>query len=200
LNGLLVADSGDVWVDGIRVAQNPAKAREKVGMVFQDADGQIVGETVFEDVAFGPRNLGWPPQKVFQQVNQALDVVGLLDMAEQAPYLLSGGEKRRLAIAGVLAMDPAVVAFDEPFSNLDYPGVQQVLGQMVAMVDAGRTVLVTTHDLEKVIAHAHRLVILAKGRVVQDGPPAAVIKAAEAFGVREPCASRMGMEAASWLR
>ena len=199
LNGLLTPTGGQVSVDGMPVSQDPARARRKVGMVFQDADSQIVGETVFEDVAFGPRNLGWPPEKVRQRVDRALDAVGLLELAEQAPYLLSGGEKRRLAIAGVLVMDPVVVAFDEPFSNLDYPGVQQVLGQMAAMVRAGRTVLVTTHDLEKVIAHADRLVILSKGRVVQDGPPTEVIKAVEAFGVREPCASRLGMEALSWL-
>ncbi len=199
LNGLLTPDSGEVRVDGLRVVDHPVATRRKVGMVFQEADSQIVGETVWDDVAFGPQNLGLPPVEVRRRVAAALSTVGLAAEAEKAPFLLSGGEKRRLAIAGVLAMDPRVVAFDEPFSNLDYPGVRQVLSQMTAVHREGRTVLVTTHDLEKVVAAADRLVLMAGGRIVRDGHPAEIVKEAEAFGVREPCASRMGMAVTSWL-
>ena len=106
-------------------------------MVFQDADSQIVGETVSDDAAFGPRNLGLAAGRGPAPGGRRLGGGGAFYPADQPPFLLSGGEKRRLAIAGVLAMEPVVVAFDEPFSNLDYPGVRQVLAQMAAM-HAGR--------------------------------------------------------------
>jgi biotin transport system ATP-binding protein len=125
--------------------------------------------------------------------------VNLGGFEHQRPHTLSGGEKRRLAIAGVLAMKPTVVVFDEPFSDLDYPGVKQVLQQILALHRAGHTILVTTHDLEKVIVHANRLVIMQNGKVVRNGPPEDLIKETEVFGVREPCASRLGMEIQSWL-
>jgi biotin transport system ATP-binding protein len=199
LNGLLSPESGEVRVDGRRVSDDPLRARQKVGMVFQDADSQIVGETVWDDAAFGPRNLGMPASRVRRRVDDALAQLELSALAHKPPYLLSGGEKRRLAIAGVLAMEPLVVVFDEPFSNLDYPGVRQVLSQMAALHAGGRTVVVTTHDLEKVLALADRLVLIERGRIVKDGAPGEVIKAAETFGVREPWASRMGMGVVSWL-
>ena len=124
------------------------------------------------------------------------DALGLADFAARRPHLLSGGEKRRLSIAGVLAMQPKVIVFDEPFSNLDYSGVRQVLGQMVDLHRSGRTVLATTHDLDKVLAHADRLVVMQRGRIVQDGAPAAVAAGVEPFGVRCPQGS---LERLSWL-
>jgi biotin transport system ATP-binding protein len=131
MNGLLRPTSGTVRVAGVSVAQNPLRARLLVGMIFQDAESQIVGETVNEDVAFGPENLKLNAAEVGRRVVQALAAVGLAEFAACRPHLLSGGEKRRLSIAGVLAMQPKVIVFDEPFSNLDYAGVRQVLGQMV---------------------------------------------------------------------
>ena len=129
----------------------------------------------------------------------ALQAVGLTQISEKRPHLLSGGEKRRLAIAGVLAMQPRVIVFDEPFSSLDYPGVRQVLKQILALHGSGHTIVLTTHDLEKVIAHAARLILMHRGRVVQDGPPAEVMTEVENFGVRQPCAVRLGQEVAPWL-
>jgi biotin transport system ATP-binding protein len=125
--------------------------------------------------------------------------VDLADFAGQSPHLLSGGEKRRLAIAGILAMAPRVIAFDEPFASLDYPGVKQVLKQILALHQSGHTILVVTHDLEKVIAHADRLIIMQKGKIVKDGVPADIVTAVETYGVRVPCASLLGMEVQSWL-
>jgi biotin transport system ATP-binding protein len=125
--------------------------------------------------------------------------VGLTNFADQSPHLLSGGEKRRLAIAGILAMEPRVIAFDEPFSSLDFPGVKQVLKQILALHQSGHTILVITHDLEKVIAHADRLIIMQKGKIVSDGVPAEIVNAVETFGVRAPCASLLGLEVSSWL-
>ena len=199
LNGLLKPTAGRVLLDGQDVARDVVRARQMVGMVFQDPDSQIVGETVYDDVAFGPENLSLDRAEVKKRVADSLQAVGLTHLADQRPHLLSGGEKRRLAIAGVLAMRPRVVIFDEPFSSLDYPGVRQVLGQIVSLHQSGHTILVTTHDLEKVIAHAGRLILLADGKIVRDGPPGTVIRETETFGVRAPCAYRLGLEVSSWL-
>jgi biotin transport system ATP-binding protein len=199
LNGLLLATDGCVKVDGVSVQKDLMRARRLVGMMFQDADSQIVGETVYGDVAFGPENLGLDIDQIRERVALALDVVGLMDFAQQRPHLLSGGEKRRLAIAGILAMEPKVIAFDEPFASLDYPGVKQVLRQILTLHQAGHTILVITHDLEKVIAHADRLIIMQKGKIVRDGVPAEILGDIEPFGVRAPCASHLGMEVRSWL-
>lgn len=199
LNGLLLPTAGSVLLAGDFVQNDLLRARRLVGMMFQDADSQIVGETVHEDVAFGPENLRLDRSQIRQRVKQALIAVGLTDFADQSPHLLSGGEKRRLAIAGILAMEPKVIAFDEPFASLDYPGVKQVLNQILALHQSGHTILVITHDLEKIIAHADRLIIMHKGRVVRDGRPAEVLNGIEAFGVRAPCASFLGMEVPSWL-
>ena len=199
INGLLKPTAGRVLLDGVDVARDVVRSHQMVGMVFQDPDSQIVGETVYDDVAFGPENLSLDRAEIKKRVAYSLQSVGLTHLADQRPHLLSGGEKRRLAIAGVLAMRPRVVIFDEPFSSLDYPGVRQVLQQIVSLHQSGHTILVTTHDLEKVIAHSGRLILLAEGRIVRDGPPGKVIKETEAFGVREPCASRLGLEVNSWL-
>lgn len=199
LNGLLLPTDGCVKVAGVSVQKDPMKARRLVGMMFQDADSQIVGETVYGDVAFGPENLGLDNDQIRERVSHTLDVVGLKDFAGQRPHLLSGGEKRRLAIAGILAMEPRIIAFDEPFASLDYPGVKQVLGQILTLHQAGHTILVITHDLEKVLAHADRLIIMQNGKIVRDGVPADIIGDIETFGVKAPGASHLGMEALSWL-
>lgn len=199
LNGLLTPTSGTVRLAGISVVQDLLKARQFVGMVFQDADSQIVGETVYEDVAFGPENLRLDRAQIQRRVLNALQTVGMADLAHKRPHLLSEGEKRRLAIAGILAMEPRVIVFDEPFSSLDFPGVKQVLEQILTLHTLGHTILVTTHDLEKIIAHADRLILMSGGKIVRDGIPADIIKEVETFGVRKPCAFRLGLEAESWL-
>ncbi|MGB2930418.1 MAG: ATP-binding cassette domain-containing protein [Desulfobacterales bacterium] len=199
LNGLLLPTAGTIRLAGLPVSENLVKARQMVGMVFQDADSQIVGETVCDDVAFGPENLCLDRNEVKRRVFKSLKIVGLLDFEDQKPHLLSGGEKRRLAIAGILAMEPKVLVFDEPFSSLDYPGVKQILKQIVSLHRSGHTILVAAHDLEKVFAHADRLVIMKEGKVVKDGIPSQLLGELETFGIREPCASRLGVEVPSWL-
>lgn len=199
LNALLLPHAGRVLVDGVSTTEDPLRARRAVGMVFQDADSQIVGETVYDDVAFGPENLGLAREEIHRRVTEALSVVGLNGFADQRPHFLSGGEKRRVAIAGILAMQSNILVFDEPFSNLDYPGVRQVLEQLISLHRKGHTLLLTTHDLEKVLAHADRLVVIQAGKVVRDAVPAEAVKGIEAFGVREPEASRRGMSLSSWL-
>lgn len=199
LNGLLLPTTGSIKLAGVPVQKDLLRARRLVGMMFQDADSQIVGETVYEDVAFGPENLKLDRNQISKRVKQALINVGLTDFANQSPHLLSDGEKRKLAIAGILAMEPKVIALDEPFASLDYPGVKQVLKQILALHRSGHTILVITHDLEKIITHADRIIIMQKGQIVRDGVPAEIVNAVETFGVRAPCASLLGMEVPSWL-
>jgi len=194
LNGLHLPDSGEVRIDGLSVSRNLNRVRQWVGMVFQDADSQIVGETVFDDVAFGPENLCWPVAKVKARVNAVLESIGISALAEQRPHTLSGGEKRRLAIAGVVVMNPQVIVLDEPFSNLDYPGTVQVLRTIAGLHAGGRTILLTTHDIEKVFTLADRMVILDRGRIVRDGTPMEVVYDTERFGIRMPCALKAGGE------
>lgn len=175
------------------------KIRQLVGMVFQDSDSQIVGETVREDVAFGPENLGLSQEEADRRVEWALRVMRLEGLAEKPCYLLSGGEKKRLAIAGVLAMKPQIILFDEPFSHLDYPGIQEVLRRMLRLHHDGHTLVVTTHDVEKVIAHVDRMAILHEGNLEALGPPDELLPKLPQFGVRPPCYALLGREKVSWL-
>jgi biotin transport system ATP-binding protein len=198
-NGLLFPESGTVSVSGKSVKKDPMAARKQVGMVFQDAESQIVGDTVYDDVAFGPENLRLKRAQIDRRVNQALSDVNLTGFEERCPHHLSGGEKRRLAIAGVLAMTPRVLLMDEPFSNLDYPSTCTVLSQVVKLHEEGHTIIITTHDLEKVIAHAQRLVVMEKGCVVRDGLPEEVVVGIEQFGIRPPCSVQLGMGIKPWV-
>ncbi|MDR0424689.1 MAG: energy-coupling factor ABC transporter ATP-binding protein, partial [Clostridiales Family XIII bacterium] len=167
LNGLLIPTKGRVLIDGVPINKDIAAARRKIGLIFQDSDSQIVGQTVAEDVAFGPENLNLPRSEVERIVSHSLDAVGLGQHAAQSPHSLSGGQKRKLAIAGVLAMNPDVIMFDEPFTGLDFPGVRQVLKQIVRLHKAGHTIVLVTHELEKALAHADRLVIIHKGKLAE---------------------------------
>lgn len=191
LNGLLTPDTGDVKLDGISVFADILRARQMVGLVFQDADSQIVGETVYEDVAFGPENLCLSPAEVRRRVTSALSAVGLEALADQKSHRLSGGEKRRLAIAGILAMEPQVLVLDEPFANLDYSGMLQVLSQIVDLHQAGKTIILSTHDLDKTMGHAGRLILMKNGSIVKDGLFENVIRDVECVGVQMPCTCRM---------
>jgi biotin transport system ATP-binding protein len=201
---LLVAlaepSSGRVLFRGADVAADADGVRRAVGLVFQDADAQVVGETVAEDVAFGPKNLRFSKTEVAEAVDAALAATGLTEKRDAPPRRLSGGEKRRLAVAGVLAMGCEAVVMDEPFANLDWPGVVQVLRSIVALKAAGKTVVVLTHELEKVLALADRLVILDRGRIRDDGAPEEVLNRGVAvYGVRDPRQTYRGVEDCSWL-
>jgi biotin transport system ATP-binding protein len=199
LNGLLKPSSGTILVDGLDPAKAEKQVMQHVGMVFQDADSQIVGETVAEDIAFGPENLGLPPDEVSERVAVALGMVGLTSLHHRPCHLLSGGEKRRVAIAGVLAMQSRILVFDEPFANLDYSGVRQVLEQILNLHGSGHTVIVATHDVEKVIAHADRVAVIAKGELKALAPPQAIIPELRQYNIRPPCYSLLGERPISWL-
>ena len=199
LNGLVNPESGEVLISGISVSKDGLAARKKVGMVFQDADSQIVGDTVLDDVAFGPENLRLDRSEINSRVRRALATVNLTGLEDKSPHNLSGGEKRRLAIAGVLAMMPEVLVLDEPFSNLDYPATRTVLDHIRQLHEAGHTIIIATHDLEKVVSCANRIVVMEHGRVVQDGIPADVVNGTESFGIRPPCSVMLGQGIKEWL-
>ena len=191
LNGLLLPQSGNVRIDGISVVDDVLRARRTVGLVFQDADSQIVGETVYDDVAFGPENLCFDSAEIQRRVTSALSLVGMQHLRERRPHRLSGGEKRRLAIAGILAMESPVIVLDEPFANLDHAGALQVLSQIVSLHRFGKTVILATHDLNRMVGHADRLILMQKGSILQDGPFASVIQHAASAGIEMPCTCRM---------
>ncbi len=195
LNGLLSPNSGQILVENKNIKKHLTHARRTVGMVFQDADTQIVGETVFDDTAFGPENLKFSREEINKKVISVLDKLALLPLKDRNPSTLSGGEKRKLAIAGILAMNPKVIVFDEPFSNLDYPGTLELISCIKSLHESGHTILIATHDIEKIISCATRLIIMENGVIAADDRPENLLKQLESFGIREPCASKFGITA-----
>jgi cobalt transport protein ATP-binding subunit len=199
ISGLFKPTSGTIWVNGLDLLTHSKEIRTLVGIIFQDPDSQILGETVREDVSFGPENMRLPGEEIQERVYRALQKMNLAYLSEKPCYLLSSGEKRRLAIAGVMAMKPRVILFDEPFAYLDFLGIQEVLKYMIELHREGHTLIVTTHDVEKVIAHVDRMAILQKGEIKALGKPDEVTRDLYQFGVRPPCYVLLGKEKISWL-
>jgi cobalt/nickel transport system ATP-binding protein len=169
LNGLLLAAGGSVHVEGVALTRaSVGGLRRRVGYVFQDADDQLFMPTVQDDVAFGPMNLGLPAAEVQARVAEALRSVGAQQLATRAPYRLSGGEKRAVAIAGVLAMAPSILVLDEPSTGLDPAGRRRLI-ELLARLPQTR--IVATHDLGLVLDLCPRALVLHEGRIVADGPP-----------------------------
>lgn len=147
------------------------KSFGRAGLVFQEADTQILGETVFEDVCFGPKNLGWKKEKVLQAAQQALKKTGLSEKKDFPARFLSGGEKRRLSVACMLAMDFPIIIMDEPHANLDYMGIKQVNELIKDLKAQGKTLIVLSHEIEKCLGLADRFLVLFRGMLVFDGKP-----------------------------
>ncbi len=181
LNGLLLPTSGHVRVDGLDT-RDPAtiwQVRQRVGMVFQNPDNQLVATVVEEDVAFGPENLGLPPAEIRRRVEEALAVVDMGAYRVHQPHLLSGGQKQRVAIAGILAMRPMCLILDEATAMLDPQGRAEVLGTITRLNrDEGITIVHITHTMEDAVL-AQRIVGLGGGRVLLDGTPAAIFAGPE---------------------
>jgi biotin transport system ATP-binding protein len=197
--GLMEAQEGEVLLRG-RPLSRANSPRRELGLVFQDAEAQLLGETVEEDAAFGPENLGFPLAETERRAAAALKAVGLEAKRKRPPRRLSGGEKRRLAVAGVLAMGCGAIIMDEPFANLDWPGVVQVLEILVTLKREGKTLIVLTHELEKVLALADRLTILHRGLIRDTGSPAEVLGRLDgAWGVRDPRRNYRSIADCSWL-
>ena len=200
LSGLAEASSGEILFRGLPLRDCRSLVRRSVGLVFQDADVQILGETVEEDIRFGPENLKLPENEIRDRLEKSLVSLGLASKRDFVARHLSGGEKRRLAVAGILAMGCEAVIMDEPFANLDWPGVIQVLGIIGDLKKSRKTVIILTHELEKVLAFADRLVILAGGRIRDQGKSDEVLDRLDpAWGVRDPRKAYNRAEDCTWL-
>jgi cobalt/nickel transport system ATP-binding protein len=170
LNGILLPQDGSIHISGLPVGgEDLLEIRRRVGVVFQDPDDQLFMPTVREDVSFGPMNLGLEGVELEERVDRALQDVGVEDLAERPPNHLSFGQKRRVAIAGVLAMGPEIVVLDEPTSNLD-PATRRELGTILAKLEV--TQLIVTHDLPFALEMCPRSVVLDEGCIVADAPTA----------------------------
>ena len=194
LNGLLRATSGHIYVDGEDIYDEDydmKKLRNKVGLVFQYPDHQLFETTNFEDVCFGPKNQGLDRKEVELRAFEALQNVGFPeDLYYQPPFDLSGGQKRRVAIAGVLAMKPEVLILDEPIAGLDPAGRDEILGLVSKMhKELGITIILVSHSMEDVAEYVERLIVMNQGEVMYDGVPKEVYahyKELEAVGLAAP--------------
>lgn len=173
LNALLLPTEGEVQVDELDT-NNPNhlwQIRQKVGMVFQNPDNQLIATTVEEDVAFGPENLGVPPEMIRQRVDEALNLVGMAEFKARAPHLLSGGQKQRVAIAGIIAMRPQYLVLDEPTAMLDPSGREEVINTIRKLNKTeGLTIVHITHFMEEAV-FADRVIVMEKGKIVLQGKP-----------------------------
>ncbi|MBQ7894777.1 MAG: ATP-binding cassette domain-containing protein [Alistipes sp.] len=191
-NGLLMPSQGGVVLGGIALTRRTLPlVRQSVGLVFQDSDNQLFMPTVEEDVAFGPSNMRLEPEEIRRRVTEALDAVGALDLRGESPFRLSGGQKKRVAIATVLAMEPSVLVMDEPTSNLDPRARRQIIDLIRRF---SHTTLIATHDMEMVLDLCDRTIVMKEGRIVADGSTRHVfgdLALLEECGLEQPCELRM---------
>lgn len=178
-NGILRPTSGSLEIDGAPVSykrQDLMKLRQKVGIVFQNPDDQLFAPTVREDVAFGPLNIDLPEEKVELRVKEALKRVGMEGFEEKPPHYLSGGQKKRVAIAGILAMRPEIMILDEPTSGLDPKGAFQIMRLLCKLNSEGITIIIATHDVDIVPIYAHEVYVISEGEILKKGTPQEVFE------------------------
>ena len=180
LNAILLPETGTVLVEGMdtRNEEHLYDIRQKVGMVFQNPDNQIVATIVEEDVAFAPENLGVPPAEIRTRIDEAMKLAGIYEKRDAAPYKLSGGQKQRVAIAGVIAMRPDCLVLDEATAMLDPHGRAQVMRTIRQLREAGITIVSITHYMEEA-AQADRVLVMSRGRVVMEGTPEEIFSQTE---------------------
>ncbi|NMB45316.1 MAG: energy-coupling factor transporter ATPase [Firmicutes bacterium] len=207
-NGLLRPSAGSIKIDGVEIGRKGVdlrNIRRKVGLVFQYPEHQLFEETVWDDVAFGPRNMGISDEEVKSRVERALAAVDVdAVLAERSPFELSGGEKRRVAIAGVLAMEPSVLVLDEPTAGLDPRGRQELLSQIEEwQKQRNLTVVFVSHNMAEVARLADRLVVMHQGEIVMEGPPKTIFAERErleaiGLGVPDMTALMQRLRAKGW--
>lgn len=181
LNGLNKPTSGDIFVDGINTKdeENEIEVKRKVGMVFQNPDNQIIASIVEEDVAFGPENLGVPPEEIKERVDDALRAVDMLEFKESTPHRLSGGQKQRIAIAGIIAMQPECLVLDEPTAMLDPKGRAEIIETLIRLnKEKGITVVLITHYMEEA-QNADRVLVMNDGEIIADDKPKVIFSDVE---------------------
>lgn len=185
LNGLLSPTSGNIIVDGINIADKKVKLsdiRKKVGLVFQYPEYQLFEETIEKDIEYGPRNLGISEEEISNRVKKSMEMVGLdyETYKDKSPFDLSGGQKRRVAIAGVIAMEPKILILDEPTAGLDPKGREDILAQIkILHKEYGMTIIMVSHSMEDVAKIADRVIVMNSGEIVLDGEIAEVFKEIE---------------------
>ena len=183
----------------VKPSSGKVTRKSAVGLVFQNPDLQILGETPWEDVLIGPKNKGLKGEHLHSLGTEALERVGLTEKASFPSRSLSGGEKRRLATAGILALERDIIIFDEPFANLDYPGVQQINRLLSQLHEEGKTIVVLTHELEKCLGLATRFMVLYHGNLVFDGSPEDGLKQnLESWAIRNPLRQYCTLEDLLW--
>lgn len=202
IKGLLQPSSGSIIIDDKDLSRHPNKRNKKVALVFQDADIQIVGQTVKRDLLFGLENLNVPLEEQQKRINHFVDLLNLEELLDKRPRSLSGGEKRRLAIASSLVMHPQILMLDEPFANLDYEGIKQVLKSLLLLEEQGTTIIVATHEIEKVAAHSLMTIILDDKKVVVQEATEIALDKVEKYGIRRPMANGLPIAKGelTWLK
>ncbi len=173
-NGLVEATSGSVEVCGKTIIHDKnelSEVRQKVGIVFQNPNDQLFAPSVEEDVAFGPMNLGLSHEEVKQRTSEALKMVGMKGYEKKAPYHLSGGQQKRVAIAGIIAMKPEIMILDEPTAGLDPKGVEQVLNIINKLHENGMSIIISSHDVEIINEFAEKIFVLKDGQIIETGTP-----------------------------
>jgi len=180
-NALLLPSCGTVYVKGMNTKEEKLmwNIRQTAGMVFQNPDNQIVATIVEEDVAFGPENLGIPPSLIRERVDESLKTVGMTEYTVHSPHLLSGGQKQRVAIAGIIAMKPECIIFDEPTALLDPSGRKEVIDTIVKLnKEEGITIVLITHYMDEAIK-ADRICVMKSGKIIMEGKPKDIFKEVE---------------------
>lgn len=196
IKGLRKPDSGKITIDGS--AANEKTRMKRIALVFQNAEVQIVSQSVEKDIAFGPENMGLDRSEVERRVEAALDLMGLKGKAKQRPDTLSGGELRKCAIAGILAMEPDVILLDEPFANLDYPSTLTVIRSLIALHEKRYSIIVVSHDAEKFLAHTDTLFIMQNGRIAVSGPSSNLFRELPDYDIYLP--DNVDFGRLSWLK
>lgn len=182
LNGLMKPTSGDIIVEGINITEKGAnlkQVRQKVGLVFQYPEHQLFEETIYKDIAFGPKNLGLSEEEVNVRVKESMELVGLdfEELKDRSPFELSGGQKRRVAIAGVIAMKPNILVLDEPTAGLDPSGRDEILGEVQKLYEKeGITIILVSHSMEDVAKLVDRILVMHRGKLVIDDTTREVFK------------------------
>ena len=185
LNGLLKPTSGSIEVNGIKIehkSKQLKELRQKVGLVFQYPEHQLFEDTVYLDIAFGPKNLGCSPFEIEQRVKEAMELVGLdyESIKDRSPFELSGGQRRRVAIAGVLAMKPEILVLDEPTAGLDPRGRDEILGRIAQLHKKyNLTIILVSHSMEDIAKLVDRIIVMNKGKIALDGSPEEVFRHAK---------------------
>lgn len=184
LKGLIPITKGSIFLDDIDVSKKGNARNASIALVFQDTDTQIVGQTVYKDLLFGLENLGIKQEEREERIKEVSSLLDISSLLHKNPMNLSGGEKRRVALGGVLVMKPQIIFLDEPFANLDYPGITQVIASIIALQQRGVAIVIATHEVEKIAFHTDSMMILDKGKVVEWGTTKEMLFKSEQYGIR----------------